>query len=331
MLAINFNLLQQAAPAEQSQSFPINRLPEDVMNRIAFFIGSENWSWAAPAFKSLSSACIQVINSEFKPYIMTILGKLNDAASANQKASLHEILSKMNLDFEVYPRNPESIKLKVFNALKTLTRDEFNAIGGISVSEDVIFILEMVNSISMINEHLVGNAEWSDSDMAIVNNDVKIIIDLEYKKEIHLAICYTCSIADGSYKASSLSNIACFLTDQRDFERAMKVANLIEGEEKEMSIRAKAIAEVKMKALSHRINEKVVRNENMLLAIDAVCREGVDETELTDALRDMAIKLAIRGSSEEQIRQVAENIPNEQVRSEILQDVAKFRHRFFWE
>ena len=195
MLAINFN------PLQQSQPFPIHQFLGNLIDRIAFFIGSEKNSMAACAFKDLSLASFRVSNSlkcsEFKPYIKEIFEKLSGTVSGDQKASLHKILSELSVAIEVYPRNPESIKIKFFNALKTLSEDEIIAIENVPVSEDVLFLLEMVNCITLANENLNVNPELSDLHrIAIIAALTKTVQDLLGKREVHLASCFAESIVN---------------------------------------------------------------------------------------------------------------------------------------
>lgn len=159
--------------------------------------------------------------SEFRPYIKKIFEKLNDTVSGDQKASLHKILSELSVDIEVYPRNPDSIKIKFFNALKTLSGDEIIAIENVPVSEDVLFLLEMVNCISLANEYLNVNPELSDLHrIGVVTALTKIVQDLLAKKEVHLASCFAESIADEEQKAAALGEISNFHMFQGDLSGA---------------------------------------------------------------------------------------------------------------
>ena len=365
MPTINFNPLHQAAPAEQTQSFPINELPGNVIKRIAFFMGSEKNSMGERVIKKLSTDREQLIDifkcREFIPDIERIIEKLDDTASADQKASLCEILSELSMDIEGYKPRSNSIKIKIFEILKTLVVRDINAVRVVLASKDMQTLLFVVSSLLVVNNE---NAHLGRHAPEAIAGTVRELLG---ENEVHLAVCFADSIADELQKAMAFKDISDFLIEKGDLSRALEIVVKINGDEKAISIRDGALANIysivnanaspeeksenlrrlcitytslhNMGAIRCAENipleserwkalwclaDKMAAEGNIPLAIDTALKIS-DQKVLNQALMNIAANLARKGSSDEEIMQVIEQVPNVSVRNEVLQDIGHFR------
>ena len=240
------------------------------------------------------------------------------------------VLMQMAIDFV-----GKGISVKeVRRVLKNLPDKQMNGLLLLKMMEDQekksLPAMESLSSSASIQECLTVNCSESEpSNAGKVNVTVNFECRIEKFKyfseeKIDGIIRIACSFKDEVEKARALQSISNGLMYREDFKKATDVLNRIEGGNDAMVIRDEAITVVRRRALSCRIKEVVKREKNISLGIDIARQEALDEPDLTFLLMGMARHFAREKRSDEEIREIIQNIPNEQLRDETLEDIAQF-------